>query len=345
VQRMSYLTALGLLVIVCLAPRVEAREVTDMFGRHLPLPEHMRKVYSASPPNTFLLYAIDPTMLAGLNFPIREKDKRFMHKHTLLLPIIGGTFGEASTPNIEMLLRVNPELVVVSNDETSLSLKVNETMKILKKPIVEMTLVSLADYPEAFLRMGRILGRESRAKKLSEYCRKTLSQAATFSRSVHGKKKVTVYYAEGADGLSTECDNSRHTELINLAGGLNVHRCKARDLFGMEKVSMEQVLLYNPEVILVMDKVFYRRVLQDPRWQRIRAIREKKVYLIPDLPINWFDRPPTFMRFIGLKWVIHCLYPSAYRGDIIQDTREFYRLFLGIDISSDEILEILKPSL
>jgi iron complex transport system substrate-binding protein len=127
VRRKSYMAALGLLVAVCLTPRLEAREITDMFGRHFRLPECALKVYSASPPDTFLLYAIDPTLLAGLNFPIKEKDKRFMHPHVLKLPLIGGTFGETSTPNLEMLLRVNPDLLVVSNNETSLSLTVNET--------------------------------------------------------------------------------------------------------------------------------------------------------------------------------------------------------------------------
>jgi iron complex transport system substrate-binding protein len=342
-RRNAHLAVNSLLIVFCLAAGVEAREVTDMFGRRFTLPNHVRKVYSASPPDTFLLYALDPTMLAGLNFPIKEKDKRFMHKHVLRLPVVGGTFGEASTPSLEMLLNINPQLVVVSNDETSLSLKVNETMKILKKPVLEMTLARPADYPEAFLRMGRILGREARATKLSEYCRRTLSQAASFSRKVPREKRVSVYYAEGVDGLTTECDNSRHAELITLSGGLNVHRCKARNLFGMEKVSMEQLLIYNPEVILAMDKGFYRKVLRDPRWQRIRAVREKRVFLIPDQPSDWFDRPPTFMRFIGLKWVMNCLYPKTYHNDIVKEAREFYRLFLGVEVSDEEMREIIYP--
>ncbi|MDD2337784.1 MAG: ABC transporter substrate-binding protein [Geobacteraceae bacterium] len=340
-RRISYLVTIGLLVAACLEPCVEAREITDMFGRHFPLPDRVHKVYSASPPDTFLLYAIDPTMLAGLNFPVREKDKRFMHKQVLRLPLIGGTFGEASTPNMEMLFRLDPEMVVVSNDETALSLRVNQRMKMLKRPVLEMTLARPSDYPEAFLYMGRIIGREERGKKLSDYCRKTLAQAAAFSRSIPNNKKVSVYLAEGVDGLTTECDESRHSELITLAGGANVHRCKARDLFGMEKVSLEQVLIYNPEVILAMDKGFYRRVWNDPRWRRVRAVRNKKVYLIPDQPLNWFDRPPTFMRFIGLKWVMKCLYPKEYRIDIIGESRDFYQLFLGIDVSEGEMKKII----
>jgi len=342
--RQSQLLSIGLLLVLCLAAQTDAREITDMFGRHFSLPNHPRKVYSASPPDTWLLYAIDPTMLAGRNLPIREQDNRYLHKHMLRLPLIGGTFGEASTPNMEILLRLDPQLVVVSNDETSLSLKVNQGMKMLKRPVLEMTLARPSDYPGAFLRMGRILGREERGKKLSDYCRKTLAQAAAFSRSIPDNKKVSVYLAEGVDGLTTECDESRHSELISLAGGANVHRCKARDLFGMEKVSLEQVLIYNPEVILTMDKGFYRRVWSDSRWQRVRAVRNRRVFLIPDQPVKWFDRPPTFMRFIGLKWVMKSLYPKEYHIDIIGESRDFYRLFLGVDVSESEMKKIISGS-
>jgi iron complex transport system substrate-binding protein len=335
------LAALGLLVAVCLTTRVEAREITDMYGRHFRLPDRSLKVYSASPPDTFLLYAIDPTLLAGLNFPIKAKDKCFMHRHTLTLPIIGGTFGEASIPNLEMLLRVNPDLVVVSNNETSLSLTVNETLKKLNKPLVEMTLVGLDDYPAAFLRMGKLLDRESRARKLSDYTRKTLSEAAKTVAALPPGKRVSVYYAEGVDGLRTECDTSRHNELIALAGGINVHHCEARSLFGMEQVSMEQVLLYDPEVLLVMDKGFYRRVFHDPKWKRIKAVRQKRVYLIPDQPSNWFDRPPTFMRLIGLKWLLNRIYPHEFRVDMEKEAQKFYRLFLGVEPSRKEIRKIL----
>lgn len=340
-RRILSLAAIGLLVAVYLTPCVEAAEITDMFGRHFHLPECSLKVYSASPPDTFLLYAIDPTLLAGLNFPIKEQDTRFMHPHTLKLPLIGGTFGEASTPNLEMLLRVNPDLVVVSNNETSLSLTVNETLKKMNKPLIEMTLVGLSDYPAAFVRMGKLLARQPRAIKLSDYTRETLTEAARTVASLPPGKRVTVYYAEGADGLRTECDTSRHNELISLAGGMNVHHCKARNLFGMEKVSMEQVLVYDPEVLLVMDKGFYRRVFNDPKWKRIRAVRKRRVYLIPNQPSNWFDRPPTFMRFIGLKWVMKCLYPKEYRIDIIRESQDFYQLFLSVEVSESEMKKII----
>jgi iron complex transport system substrate-binding protein len=70
-------------------------------------------------------------------------------------------------------------------------------------------------------------------------------------------------------------------------------------------------------------------------------VKNKRVHLIPDEPINWFDRPPSFMRFIGLKWVMNLLYPNEYRIDMVKEARDFYRLFLGVDLSEQEMRTVI----
>jgi iron complex transport system substrate-binding protein len=100
-------------------------------------------------------------------------------------------------------------------------------------------------------------------------------------------------------------------------------------------------MLYNPDVIIAQEKVFYDKVFKDARWQRVKAVREGRVYLVPRQPFNWFDRPPSFMRFIGLKWLMSRLYPEQYRIDIVREARDFYRLFLGVEVSDAEMREII----
>jgi len=208
-------------------------------------------------------------------------------------------------------------------------------------PVINVTLNTLADYPGAFSYLGRVLGRKGRGEELAGYARNTLAQMSALAASIPAKQRVSVYYAEGVDGLSTECDSSQHAELISLVGGRNVHRCRSAELMGMEKVSFEQVLLYNPEVILVMENVFYRKIFSDPLWQRIKAVRNKRVYLIPREPFNWFDRPPSLMRLLGAKWVASCLYPTIYRTDMVKETRKFFKLFFKINLGPQEARELL----
>jgi len=329
--------AICFLAALALATQSRAREITDTFGRKFSIADRPQKVYSASPPMTNLLYAIDPSMLAGLTVPVREWEKKYLDKRMLSLPVLGGWYGQGNIPNIEMIMKVMPEVVVVQNFGSSSNARANETViKAVPSPVVSVKLSTVFDYPEAILYLGRLLGREPRAKKLAAYARKTIADIKGFTAGMREGKKVSVYYAEGVDGLNTDCDTSMHTELINLTGGRNVHRCEDRDMFGMEKISFEQVMLYNPDVILVFENAFYRTVFADSRWQQIKAVRDKRVYLIPNQPFNWFDRPPSFMRLLGAKWLANLLYPERYHIDIVKEVREFFRLFLGVELTAEE---------
>jgi len=340
------LWALAIFLLAVLAPsgQSQGREIPDMFGEKVNVPDRPRKVYSTSPPVTYMLYALDPTMLAGLNFPVREWEKRYLRKRMQELPVLGGWFGQGAVPNLEMILKVNPEIIVTSSFsfDSAMKTKINETMKKLPLPALDITLNSLADYPGAFSFLGRVLGRKARGEELAAYARGTLSQMSALAASIPAKHRVSVYYAEGVDGLSTECDSSQHAELIPLVGGRNVHSCRSGSLMGLDKVSFEQVLLYNPEVILVMEEVFYQRIFSDPRWRRIRAVRNKRVYLIPSQPFNWFDRPPSFMRLLGARWLASVLYPDKYRVDMVKETQDFFRLFLQVNLGPREAREILR---
>jgi iron complex transport system substrate-binding protein len=189
--------------------------------------------------------------------------------------------------------------------------------------------------------LGDLLNRRERAAKLQSYAEKTLSEIAATTSKIAADKKIPVYYAEGTDGLATERDSSFHVESLRRAGGRNVHRGEALDHYGMEKISMEQVMLYNPEVILVQERDFYAKIYSDPHWKGIKAVRDKRVYQIPKIPFNWFDRPPSFMRLLGLKWLTNVLYPQLYPLNLAKETREFYQLFLGITLSDDNLREIV----
>ena len=137
-----------------------------------------------------------------------------------------------------------------------------------------------------------------------------------------------MYLAEGKDGLRTECDDSLHVHLLKLAGDLNVHRCHTSCHKGYEPVTLEQVTAYNPDVIIAQDRDFFEKVQSDAAWSKIKAVREGRVYMVPKQPFNWFDRPPSFMRILGLKWLMTRLYPNDYRIDLTARQSLFSTFFL-----------------
>src|SRR5262245_63545043 len=113
--------------------------------------------------------------------------------------------------------------------------------------------------------------------------------------SIPPDRRPRVYYARGPRGLETGLGGSINVETIelvaqNVAGGTRG---------GLANVSIEQVLLWNPDVIITIDQDFAANVSNDSAWAPVAAVRARRVHLSPKLPFGWVDFPPTVNRLIG----------------------------------------------
>ncbi|MBN1906992.1 MAG: ABC transporter substrate-binding protein [Deltaproteobacteria bacterium] len=335
---------LFLLILYLPGRTASAREIIDMAGRHVVVPDVINKVFGSSPPATYMIYAIDPGMIAGLNASLRSPEKQYMDARIHQLPVVGGQQGQGAMPDFEVLLKIKPDIILVWmwKQLSASNEKLEQKLKTLGIPVVYIAMDSLTEYPHAFRFLGDLLNRKERAEALAIYAEQTLIETKKASGAIQNKERVSVYYAEGVDGLSTECDTSVHAQLIPLSGGANVHQCNSATLYGMQKISMEQVINYDPHVIVSHDSMFLSSIKKDVRWRNIRAVRDGHVYRIPTAPFNWFDRPPSFMRLLGLKWMTNQLYPDAYTIDMNAEARRFYKLFLNVTLDEASTREILQ---
>lgn len=327
---------LGFILILLLGSDgfAAGRMITDMAGRKVVVPAVIKSAYAPSPYGSTMLYSVAPEKLAGLMFPLAEKDKKHLHPAIFDLPVIG------RISNTEAMVKARPDVIIVWADKKEAYHKKSEAiLSKLDIPYVYVTvgdLADLCDYPAAYDFLGKLLNKEDHTARESAYCLETLDTVAAVVGDIPASKRPKVYYAEGPDGLSTECDDSLHVHLLKLAGDVNVHRCHTSCHKGFEKVTIEEVLAYDPDVIIAQDKVFVDTVFNDPAWSNINAVQTGRVHLIPHTPFNWFDRPPSFMRIIGLQWLMTCLYPEDYDIDLIQQIQAFFDLFLGVRLSADD---------
>ncbi len=341
---MRYLTLI-ICSILSLSTLTNAREITDMVGRKVDVPDNPKKVYAPAPYGTYALYAMDPTILAGWIFEIDEENYPYLHPRMKTLPTIGRVFGAGQNANLELLLAAHPDLVLMWQHSNEFNQKEAEKLKILNAPFVYAVDESIEDYGKIFRFLGKALNREDRGNKLAAYSEKVFSDTEKVVSKIPADKRPKVYYAEGLDGLSTECDDSIHVQLLKIAGDVDVHRCHTSNHKGFEKVSMERVLTYNPDIILIQEKMFFDKINTLPMWSNLNAVKNKRVYLIPRAPFNWFDRPPSFMRIMGLKWLLNILYPKAYPMNVEKETKNFYKLFMNVNLTDAQLKEVLHPSI
>ena len=338
----AFLTMCVLSVINCGSPvPAGMREITDMAGRKVLVPGVINRAVAPSPYGSTMLYSVAPEKTVGLMGAVNQEDKKFLNPVVHDLPPVG------RISKMDSILKAEPEVIIVwGAKESPVHQRSEDALKDIKIPHVYVCvgeLANLYDYPAAYEFMGMLLGKEDHAAKEAEYCRKTLAEVEAVMKSIPKDKIPRVYLAEGPDGLRTECDDSLHVHLFRLVGDVNIFRCHTSCHKGFEKVTIEQVKEHDPQVIIVQDRKFYDRIFTDPAWKNISAVKEKRVYLTPKKPFNWFDRPPSFMRILGLKWVMKCLYPDDCKIDLVKETRDFFSLFLSVDISDKDAKSVINP--
>jgi iron complex transport system substrate-binding protein len=90
------------------------------------------------------------------------------------------------------------------------------------------------------------------------------------------------------------------------------------------QVSIEQVLRWNPDVVMTIDPNFYTLARDHPLWRELPAIKAGRLHLAPNVPFGWIDFPPSINRLIGLRWLARILYPDAFPEDLRPIVRDFY---------------------
>ena len=330
-----------LLFISVFAWGFNAQALSDMKDRN----STVERVFGSSPPMNYLIYALNPDKLIGLNFkaknPFNGANPHFLDKRFLALPVIGSFHGSGQTINIETLIAAHPDLVVIWEDDMLVK-TVSDQIAKMNVPTINVRFREIESMPPAMERVGDAIGEHARGKALADYTRKIINEINT---SLAGTKPGRYYYAEGLDGLSTECDTSFHVVAMNFAGGENVHQCRQSNLRGLEKINFETLLSYDPEVIIVQHGMVYDDLVNDPMWRQLRAVKKGRIYLVPTVPFNWVDRPPSFMRVIGIQWLAYLFHPADYRIDLKTRVAEFYKLFLGADLTEKEINTLLGDSI
>ncbi len=320
--------------------------LTDSAGRAATVPDKVDRVFATAPPQTLLVYAIAPESLIALTNPVASSfyaaDTRLLQPRYVALPTVGGWHGGSKGANMEALLALNPQVIIAWNNSFAME-PVLQTFEKFKIPTVFVNENKVADEPASIRLVGQALGREKAAEALARDAEARLAAVRKLVDSIPPEKRPTIYYAQGSDGLLTQLEGSYHYDPFLFVGGKSLFPGEQTTMMGTERVSLEEIIRKNPDVIIATDPMFAMSVSDDSRWAGINAVKNKRVYLVPCDPVNFLDRPPSLMRILGVQWLASVLYPQDYTIDMVKETIDFYKLYLHVDLDEKQARAVLKP--
>ena len=334
-DRRTFLAALG---AACAVPfPLRAATIADAAGRAVPVPDKVARVFAAGPPAAILLYTLAPDLLIGWPRANRPAEREFLLPEIGARPEVGRITGRGNTANLEVVLALKPDLIVDSGStsDTFVSL----AARVQEQTGIPYALLDgrFAAIPASYRTLGALTGRQREAEALAGYAERTLTTIESRIADIPGARRPRVYYARGPRGLETGLGGSINVETIerlavNVAGERKG---------GLANVSLEQVLVWNPETIVTIDRDFAAQVRSDPAWQGVAAVRANRVHLSPKLPFGWVDFPPSVNRLIGLWWLAKILYPERFAEDLAELTRDFYTRFYHVTPAPAQIAQVL----
>jgi iron complex transport system substrate-binding protein len=308
------------------AAAADKRTVVDSAGRRVEVPAKISRVFVAGGPASVFVYTLAPEKLLGWNRPLTPEERAYIPPRYANLPTLGRLTGRGNTANVEVMLASRPDVIIDYG-------VVNPTYVSLADRVQQQTGVpyllfdgSLSQIPRAYIAAGESLGVGERAKEVARYAEGLLAEIDERLAQVPAEKRPLVYYARGPRGLQTGLKGSINVESLERISARNI-AAERMGPGGIVTVSPEQLLAWNPEVVITIESDFSTAARSDVIWKGVKAVRDGRLYVAPTEPFPWLDFPPSVNRLIGLKWLGRILYPQWFPDNLREDMRRFYELF------------------
>ncbi len=315
---------------------------TDSVGREVELPMNIERVAISGPLAQIVVFALCPDRLVGVASKWDKTAEQFLATEYYQLPELGQLYGGKGELNLETLLASGAQVVIdVGEPKGSIADDLDALSEQTGIPFVHVTMTT-ATMGDAYRKLGELLNMPDEAEALAAYCDATYARITKLADSVD---KVNLLYITGDQGLNVIAQGSYHAEVIDLlSNNLAVVDSPSSKGTGNE-VDMEQIMLWNPDVILFAPGSIYATVGTDPLWSGITAIKTGEYYEVPMGPYNWMGFPPSVQRILGMLWMAKLLYPDAADYDLYTEVAAYFKLFYHCELSEADFDALVANSI
>ena len=243
--------------------------------------------------------------------------------------------------HIETLLKTDADMVFLK-PETAASQAEIKKLERFGLPWFVAGYRNMAEQMTTIEMMGKICGRKEKALAYTRYYRDIIKQVEKRTARVLKQDRVRLYHAVNearrTDAPGTiEADWTRAAGVINVSVGQKLQARGEKHFAGME-----QILLWNPEVIIVNEAGVDKEILQDKKWAAITAVQEKKVFSIP-VGISRWGHPGSLETPLAILWTAMTVYPDLFTDmDLTAEITRFYSRFFNLDLDDTMVEKILN---
>jgi len=342
-KRNALLTVLFLLLILLVGCGQEETEnpvaatytFTDSAGRTVELPKQIDRIAPSGGLAQMALFAIAPDKLVGISGQWKDAALPYVGDQYRDLPVLGQFYGMKNF-NKEAVLSVNPQVIIdVGEKKATIVEDMDQIQASLGIPVIFIE-ARLDNTDEAYRTLGKILGREEEGNAIADYCHTTYAHIKAVSEKI--RNKPGVLYVGGAQGNMAVARGSLHAQIVDLLAD-NVAVTTEPTEGSMSQVSMEQILAWNPEVLVIAAET--EADFSALPWRELRAVQSQRVLRVPSKPYDWMGRPPSVNRFMGLSWLAARLYPEESGINLHEEMKMYYRLFYHYELDDVECAALL----
>ena len=315
---------------------------TDDLGRTVELPAQIDKICPSGFTAQQVLLTMAPDKMVGLAQELNVDQLKIFGEKFADYPVFGAVLGAKDDLNREAVAAAAPQ-VIIDTGEAKKGAKedLDALQEQLGIPVIFIE-AKLSDYGAAYERLGELLGMEERGSELSTYCTDVYNKTVTTMENIPENERVRMAYLLGDNGLNAK--TSFQAAVVDMVADNVVVVDDVSGKGNGNEISLEQIALWNPDLIVFQTGSIYDTVGDDPAWAGIAAIDSGNYYQVPNVPYCWLNNPPTVNQLMGLQWLPRLLYPDAFDDSIEDATRAYYSTMYNYDLSDTELADLIKDA-
>ncbi|THB74998.1 MAG: iron ABC transporter substrate-binding protein [Desulfobacteraceae bacterium] len=313
-------------------------DVTDGFGN--------RVILDHSPQKVACLYAFSGHVVTMLG---RGRDMAAivngLKKDVMLRQLVPGIKkipvpAKGGIINIEALLNTGCDFVFLKPETAKIQAEIKKLER-FSLPYYVAGYNSMAGQMKTIESMGKILGCFEKARAYTGYYRDTIERVRNRTRQIPQRERVRLYHSVN-EPTRTDGPNTIEADWTSVCGVINVsvgESLKEKD--NKHFAGMEQILLWNPEVIIVNQEGVDEMIRTHDKWSAIQAVKDNRVYGIP-VGISRWGHPGGLETPLAILWTAKTVYPGLFQDlDLRSEIKTFYHRYFDLTLDNAMVDKIL----